>query len=132
MTQYTKEQKIKYFSDLRSKWKRNKALAENDNDARAIFNEAKLGKVSYFSFYFTLLSMKNQGLSGLPYVDCKTFAGWKDSGFKVKKGEKSKINGITWIHPKSTNDAGEIEENEDFAYPKLYHLFHKTQVNSFN
>lgn len=126
MTAYTKEQKAEYFKTLREKWNKNKTDADNDTDARAkyeaIHKEAN-GKFSYYSFYFTLMDMNRNGYAGNPYVDCKTFNGWREAGFRVKKGEKSKIAGITWIAVgKGENDA------DDFMYPKSYHLFHKTQV----
>ena len=59
------------------------------------------------------------------YVDAKTFNGWRDSGFKVRKGEKSKIEGMTWI--KSIKEK-EGEDDEVNLYPKRYALFHRKQV----
>lgn len=123
---YSKDQKIKYFQDLRNRWKESKALADNDETAKALYREAGNG-MSYWSFYFTLMSMKAQNLEGLPYIDCKTFNGWKDSGFKVTKGEHSKIDGIVWM--KTKNKDGE-EDEDSLIFPKLYHLFHKTQVEA--
>ncbi len=60
-------------------------------------------------------------LDGIPYIDCKTFKKWQESGYIVKKGEKSKISGITWI-------SNEKDDDEKFIYPKQYNLFHKSQV----
>ncbi len=117
---YTKEQKKEYFSNLRKQWQDSKALAENDKVSQAVFNEQGL-KVSYFSYYFTLLQMRKLQLDGIPYIDCKTFKKWQESGYIVKKGEKSKISGITWISNDEDND-------EKFIYPKQYNLFHKSQV----
>jgi len=125
---YTKEQKKKYLSDLRRRWKESKRLADNDKTALALFREGHRG--SYYSFYFTLLDMKKFGYSGVPYIDCKTFGGWKESGFKVKKGEKSKIRGIVWMHPISKDSEGNEAENDMYLFPKLYNLFHKTQVEA--
>jgi len=123
---YTKEQKDAYFKELRARWKSSKELADADQTAKALWQETG-GKVSYYSFYFTLMDMRRLGYDGLPYVDCKTFVGWKDTGFLVKKGEKSKISGIVWIHSVTKNEAGE-EEIDENVYPKVYHLFHRTQV----
>lgn len=130
MKSYSKEDRETYFQELRNRWKESKKLAENDETAKALHREAGNG-ISYWSFYFTLQSMKAQGLEGLPYVDCKTFKGWKETGYKVKKGEHSTIDGIVWMHPKVKNDDGElIDDDDNFLYPKLYHLFHKTQVEA--
>lgn len=122
---YTKAQKAEYFKKLRKEWAESKKLAENDETAKALYREVK-GEISYWSFYFTLQMMKSLGYDGLPYIDCKTFNGWRESGFKVMKGEKSQIKGITWIGVK--DDDG--EEDDSFVYPKMYHLFHKSQVQA--
>ena len=58
-------------------------------EAEALFREAGLKGVSYFSFYFVLKQMQKLKFKGLPYIDAKTFQGWVDNGYKVKKGEKS-------------------------------------------
>lgn len=120
---YTNEQKQEYFRKLRERWQNSKAFADNDETAKALYQEVD-GKFSYYSFYFTLMDMKACGYDGIPYVDCKTFNGWKEAGFKVKKGEKSRISGIVWLSPKDE----EGNEDDDFVYPKLYHLFHRSQV----
>lgn len=119
---YTKEQKQEYFKNLRDRWTTSKALADKDDTAKALYNEVG-GDFSYYSFYWTLADMKNLGLEGIPYVDVKTFKGWKDAGFTVKKGEKSKLSGITWL-PVKDKDGEETE----YMVPKEYRLFHKTQV----
>ena len=116
-------QKRAYFRKLRDSWKESKELANNDQEAQAIHREA-CPNMSYYGFYFALLSMKAQNLDGIPHVDCKTFMGWKEAGFQVQKGERAKVTGITWIHPKDADG----EEDEGKAYPKAYKLFHRTQV----
>jgi len=129
--EFTKEEKREYFGKLRTDWKRSKALADNDMEADAMFREAGLKGVSYYGFYFVLTQMKKLSLKGLPYVDSKTFQGWKQNGFKVKKDEKSKMHGVTWIkiENKDEKKEGTNEEGENVRmYPKVYHLFHKTQV----
>ena len=126
---YTKDQKKAYFKKLRDEWLKSKDLAKNDKEAEAIYREAGI-RSSYYSFYFTLMAMRHNKMPGLPYVDCKTFNKWKENGFIVKKGEKSKISGITWKHPVIKTEDGLKEENEDYIYPKLYRLFHKRQVEA--
>ena len=126
--------KNEYFKQLRERWAQSKKLAESDQQAKAIYQEVLTStnsqKFSYWSFYFTLMDMKKAGFDGLPYIDCKTYKGWKDSGFIVNKGEHSKIDGIVWMHPKFKDDDGEESEDENTVYPKLYHLFHKSQVQA--
>lgn len=121
---YTKEQKTEYFKKLREKWHKSKELAEKDDVAKALFNEVG-GDYSYYSFYFTLMDMRALGYDGIPYIDAKTFNGWKQSGFQVKKGEKSRLKGITWLGV-DEDDEGEPK----FVFPKEYHLFHKSQVEA--
>jgi hypothetical protein len=125
MIKHTKAERQEYFKQLRERWANAKKLSLNDNVAKALYQESG-GAVSYTSFYLTLTDMKRLGYEGLPYIDCKTFAGWKTSGFKVKKGEHSKLSGITWIGAEAKDD-----DNEDvYIYPKIYRLFHKSQVES--
>lgn len=127
---YTKQQKIEYFKSLRERWTANKAKADQDIDAKAkweaIRAESPTFTVSYYGFYFAYMAMKSLNFEGLPYVDTKTFNGWHSAGFKVKKGEKSKIYGITWI----SGDKKNSEDDEKHIYPKVYKLFHKTQVEA--
>lgn len=124
--------KKQYTQGLRDIWKDRKALADQDTDARARFNAILASadtKFSYYGYYFTLCDMRAQKIDGNPYVDVKTFNGWKANGFKVKKGEKSTLSGITWIHPTSKDKTtGKVED--DFLYPKAYHLFHRGQVEN--
>ena len=82
---YTKEQKNQYFRELRARWKASKEMADKDEIAKALYQEVG-GNFSYYSFYFTLMDMKRLGYDGIPYIDCKNFRGWLDSGFRVKKG----------------------------------------------
>jgi len=129
---FSKEERQAYFERLRLEWKKSKALAESDMQAEALYREAGLKGVSFFGFYFVLGQMKKLKLTGIPYVDTKTYQGWLDNGYKVKKGEKSQIHGITWlkvIKGQVVNRNQEADDEEKgFLYPKVYHLFHKTQV----
>ena len=122
---FTKEQKQEYFKKLRIDWKKSKELAENDEVSKALFRECGIDGISYYSFAFILTQMKNLKLDGIPYVDAKTFKGWIESGYKVKKGEKSKLSGITWIGGKKKDGK---DDDDSFIYPKTYHIFHKSQV----
>lgn len=128
---YTKEERAAYMASLREQWKANKAQADQDQDAKAkwlaVQTEAPGQKFSYYGFFYALQSMKQNNFDGLPYVDAKTFQGWKSSGFIVKKGETSKIHGLTWVNA-SNNDDNEPEERR--LYPKAYALFHRTQVQA--
>lgn len=130
---YTKEEKQAYFKGLRERWTANKASADQDEDTRkryeAIKAEAPDFKISYYSFYFTLQSMKMQGFDGLPYVDAKTFNGWQGAGFIVKKVEKATLEGITWLEVEKDKKQGQ-DEAESFLMPKSYKLFHRSQVEA--
>lgn len=132
MQKHTKEERSAYFATLRDQWKASKVQADQDQDARAkwqaIRDNAPDGKMSYYGFFFCYQSMKAAGLDGLPYVDAKTFNGWKASGFIVKKGQRSLISGITWISPKTKEADGTVSEDDSYCYPKAYALFHRSQV----
>lgn len=122
----TKEQKQKYLAKLRAQWKKSKELAESDKIGEALFRESGLKGVSYYSFMFVHYQMKAQGFDGIPYIDMKTFKGWRESGFRVQKGESSTADGITWI-----GVGGNKEDNiePEFFFPKVYRLFHRTQTD---
>lgn len=96
--EYTAEQKRAYFQGLRERWTANKEAAAKDTDALAQYEamriESPSGRVSFYSFYYTLQDMRAQGLEGLPYIDAKTFKSWREAGFMVRKGEHSKLKGI--------------------------------------
>ena len=126
--QFTKQEKSIYLKNLRTRWKEIKQLSisEEDNAEMQAIKETGLN-FSQWSFMFTKMSMKAQGLEGLPYIDCKTFKGWKENGYKVKKGEKSKADGITWKSVSSKKE-GAIEKTDEYMFPKLYKLFHRSQV----
>ncbi len=134
-TKYTPEQKKEYFASLRTRWAANKATADNDADARAQYDammkESPSGKISFYSFYFTLQDMRRQGLDGLPYIDAKTYKGWKEAGFAVKKGQHSPLAGITWMLVSSNDKDGmEDEEGNGYLIPKQYALFYRSQVEA--
>jgi len=97
-----------------------------DETVKAIFKEITATgiKVSMVSVAFIWQQMIDLKLDGCPVIDAKTFQGWSQSGFKVKKGEHAQLHGITWITSKCKNE----DENDKFIFPKVYKLFHKSQV----
>ena len=129
---YTPEQRKAYYAKLRAEWAKSKALAiEHPEKVDAIVAEVRRQGInaSAMSIWFTHLEMQALKLEGLPHVDCKTFKLWKAAGFTVKRGEKAKLHGVTWIHPVMGQDAnGEDIEDQDTVYPKVYKLFHRSQV----
>lgn len=131
MENYTKEEKHQYFKALRERWAKTKELAEKD-EIKAAFLAAQMEglNVSVSGFAWVYAQMKDQGLEGVPVIDAKTFQGWKESGFKVKKGEHSTLMGITWwINTDEKGNEGEEGDKEKpYIFPKAYHLFHRSQV----
>lgn len=122
MAKYTKEEKNVYFREVRASWKWAKEEADV-NKIQDLIDNHGLGNISVTGFAFVLQQMEDLGLTGLPYVDMKTYKGWKEVGHKVKKGEKSKVKGITWIGTKKEDDGDSFR-----SYPKVYHLFHTNQT----
>lgn len=133
MKTYTKEEKKAYFAGLRERWSAvKKAVTAGELDEiKAIIAEHGLN-VSAYSFAFTAAQMKHCGYEGIPYLDCKTYQGWKERGFQVRKGERSRISGIVWIGVGSKAEDPETAEKHDKGYvmPKEYHLFHRSQVEA--
>ena len=129
--EYTTEEKRSYFKVLRESWNQSKALAKQDKVAEALFRESGLKGISYWSFYFVLKQMKELGLEGLPYIDMKTFDGWKETGFMVNKGETSKASGITWLKfgGKKADEQDEDNDVHEVLVPKRYHLFHLSLIH---
>jgi len=121
--------KKEYFEALRNRWKEAKEYAERD-EIKALFQHALENglKVSAHSFAFVKKQLDEKGLEGTPYLDTKTFQGWVDNGFKVKKGEKSFLQGITFLPVEREKETGEKEVA--YTVPKAYHLFHKSQVEA--
>jgi hypothetical protein len=133
MSKFTKQEKQAYFKELREQWKAAKLQAEKKgNEIDAIIRNHGLN-ISRTGFMMIRLQMEAQGLDGLPYLDAKTYQGWKENGFQVKKGESSTLSGITWISANSKNepDRDPIDDDQsDFRFPKQYHLFHRSQVEA--
>ena len=127
---HSKAEKQAYFAELRARWGSvKKALTQGMIDeVQAVIASHGL-KMSVMSYVLVAQQMKALGLDGIPYLDCKTFQGWREAGFIVKKGEHSHISGITWINAGTRDEAtGEIVEDSGYLFPKEYHLFHRTQV----
>ena len=79
--------------------------------------------ISQTSFIMVENQMVKKGFSGIPYLDMKTFKKWQENGFIVRKGEKSEVKGIVWL------DIKDKKTGEDkMVFPKVYHLFHNSQV----
>ena len=129
--EYTKEERQAYYKALRERWQAAKNVG-NEDEVKAVMMQHGLN-FSFRSYMFVKLQMNALNLDGIPYVDAKTFMGWKENGFMVRKGEKSQIDGLTWIavNGKETEAPAEGEdEKHGFVMPKCYHLFHRTQVEA--
>ncbi len=125
--QFTQEEKREYYSSLRSKWAEAKAMAATD-EIGAIYTqlaEMGIGDISLYNVSLILMQAQELGLAGLPYLDFKTYDGWKGSGFQVKRGEKSPVFSLTWIGQKG-EDGEEVADG--LRWPKATHLFHTSQV----
>ena len=60
--------------------------------------------------------------SGVPYEDFRTFRGWISVGKRVKKGEKTCYQSVSFPKMKDRK-TGDVR-----SYPKTYSLFHISQV----
>lgn len=126
---FTSEEKKQYFADLRLRWARAKELSIKEQYQIAFAEAQKLGvQCSVTSFVLTSLEMEEKGLGGIPYLDCKTFQGWKESGMIVNKGEKAAINGITWVGGTDKENKENDSMLKSNVYPKIYSLFHRSQA----
>ena len=127
----TPEQKKEYMIGLRNRWTIAKKLF-TDKKAKAIdvimathgMNFSRMG------FFFCQLQMEKQGLEGIPYLDAKTYQGWFDSGFRVRKGEHSTLSGVSWVSVGGKDETDTTEATDGFMFPREYHLFHRTQVEA--
>jgi len=120
---YTPEEKKAYFQNFRLNWVKAKELAETDKYKGIIAEVQRQGiTTSVYSIVYAAMQMEEAGFDGLPHVDCKTFALWKKSGFAVKKGEISRVKGVSWVN---VSDEGDTEKK---VLPKGYALFHRSQV----
>ena len=128
----TTTDKKTHMAELRQRWQAAKKETENPatKSLYALLREQSPEmRISFYSFAFVLAAMQRADMEGLPYLDCKTFNEWKNCGFMVKKGEKSKIQGLVWKSFK-TKEENEKGEKLEFLFPKAYALFHKSQVEA--
>ena len=128
--EYTKEEKAAYYKGLRERWQAAKNIG-NEDEVKAVMMQHGLN-FSFRSYMYVAMQLKALGLEGIPYVDTKTFLGWKENGFMVRKGEKSNIDGLTWIAigGKEVENPEDGEAEKGYVMPKAYHLFHRTQVEA--
>ena len=128
MAKYTKEEKKAYMKRLRDNWNAAKKLMTDDIEKSidAIIRTHGMN-ISGMGFMFIRLQMEKQGLDGIPYLDAKTYKGWLENGFRVRKGEKSTLHGITWV-----GVGGDYEDGGSYDYmmPRQYNLFHRSQVEA--
>jgi hypothetical protein len=120
-----------YYAQIRAKWSEAKTKTEeHKEEIEARYTKAELpANISLWSYAFVLWQMQALGLEGEPYIDCKTFKRWLEAGYRVNKGEHSKIEGIVWMHPRTKVNGQWTEDTEsDYLYPKIYKLFHRSQV----
>lgn len=131
--QRTKEEKRAYVKGLRDRWQAAKKMAMED-DTKGI--EAIIAShgmnISLTGYMIIAKQMQDQGLDGLPYLDAKTYKGWIENGFRVVKGEKSTLDGITWISCTTKIEKPKLVDGDEGLYmiPKGYHLFHRSQVQA--
>jgi hypothetical protein len=87
-------------------------------------------KVSPFSFLEVQKVLEHRGLSGVPFIDTKTFKGWQAVGRKVKKGEKAIYQSISWNRIENIKEHadGSIETTDEFSGGKVYSVFHVSQT----
>ena len=124
MNKFTKEEKKAYFATISQKWADAKKKVEEKGEdivnllAKVAFHYPS---VSATSIVYCYDEMTRMWLDGLPCVDMKTFDAWKAVWLIVKKWEHSRVQGVTWIASKDKDDKSTM-------FPKLYNLFHKSQV----
>ena len=127
----TQKQKDKNEA-LRGQWKQTKEnLTENKiSEIEAIMKIHGMN-FSPIGFQIVYQEMQQQGFDGIPYVDAKTYKGWRENGFQVRKGEKSTLGSITWV---GVGKKEATPDNPDgkggFMFPKSYNLFHRSQVDA--
>ena len=83
----------------------------------------------------TSLQLAEQGvlkmieIDGVPMPEpIHTFTGWKERGYSVKKGEKSKIKFPIWKHTSKTVEKDGKEEERSSMFSKVSAFFTFEQV----
>ena len=131
MGKYTPEQKKEYFENLRKQWQRAKDLLTEQKiseiDAICITHGLQISRTG---FMVVAMGMKQHGFDGIPYLDAKTYRGWKENGFQVKKGETSVLGSITWVGVEGKEAKPGEDAKDGYMMPKAYKLFHRSQVEA--
>jgi antirestriction protein ArdC len=128
MTQTQKDKS----KELRNRWNRAKQMLDEKkiSEIDAIMQTHGMN-ISRTGFMVVSLEMQQQGFEGIPYLDAKTYKGWHESGFQVRKGEKSTLGSITWVGVgKKEPTPAKPEGESGFLFPKSYNLFHRSQVDA--
>ena len=126
MKTHTPEETKAYYKNLRAQWNSAKETANTDHITAIIRNHGL--NISVTGFAFVQAQMEEQGLEGLPYLDMKTFHGWKENGFKVQKGEHSTATGLTWVSVGKPKEERAETDPDPYKMPRSYRLFHRSQV----
>lgn len=108
-------------NEIRKKRKIAKEKVETLSQTEIRYIEALPDRISFTGYVFCKEQMQSIWLSGVPVIDCKTFALWKKSGYKIKKWEKAKIWWVSWKNVAKENQ-------DDFLICTKYVLFHRSQV----
>lgn len=87
-------------------------------------------RVSTYSFCEVQEVMKKRNLAGVPFLDTKTFNGWRAVGRRVKRGEKAIYQSVSWnkIENIKEHADGTIEVKDEFSGGKVYSIFHISQT----
>ena len=131
----TREEKQEYSRQLRERWTTAKKLLTEEKISLIQAIIASHGwNISATGYAVIEAQMQAQGLDGIPYLDAKTYKGWRENGFQVRKGQKSTLSGITWVNVTGQAEApverSTTVEKSGFCFPKAYHLFHRSQVDA--
>jgi len=128
MKKFTKKERAEYYAKVRTGWEGAKKRAldsEEEYEAAYIEAQATVGSFSFNSFVYIAEQLKKLNLGGIPYIETKTYKGWRETGFSVRKGESSKIHGVTFMQ---INKEEEGKTDSNYSIPKVYALFHSSQV----
>lgn len=105
-------------------------------NAQIIFNEAQrlaeAGKIAYTGREFVMQMDDGTEITVPETEDIHTFAGWKERGFKVKKGEHAVAKFVIWKHSapkiKELPDDGGEYVDKGKMFMKLSAFFSASQV----
>ena len=121
-----KSTKPKTPAEIRQVWKDASATVKaHSYDEARLLTMLKMERFSPVNYFLILSEMRKHNMEGTPYIDTLTFAKWKEAGFRVKKGEKSVLYAVSFPRVSKLDEEG---KEETFSFAKLYHLFHRSQV----